>query len=246
PSAVFAAIVFDAVVACMPSVAGRARTTWIVAAIASPLLLQSGLVLSDLSIDRQEAQRRTINAVHQIFPEPVPYVDHSAMIASFPKVNFFMSTWGVERYRERGMSFMEPALMRHRPKFVLANQAVLFPGAEQFDRLLPVDRELIVNSYVRYWGPIFVAGSDIELPPLGQGRVTLPFPGGYRVEADQPVEIANRLYAGGDVLQARDDELEFVVRNLADNTLRIRVVWQGAQQAPVPELPPIIPLYSNL
>ena len=52
--------------------------------------------LMRLRFDGQFDQRAVVAAVHRIFPEPVPYLDHGGVMASFPKVNFFMSSWGVD------------------------------------------------------------------------------------------------------------------------------------------------------
>ncbi|TIT88088.1 MAG: hypothetical protein E5W41_04415, partial [Mesorhizobium sp.] len=42
----------------------------------------------------QSAQRSLISAVHQIFPNPVPYIAQTGMVASYPHAGFLMSTWG--------------------------------------------------------------------------------------------------------------------------------------------------------
>ena len=48
-----------------------------------------------LKADETRAQRQVVAAVQQVFPEPVPYIDWAGMIARYPKVGFFMSTWGL-------------------------------------------------------------------------------------------------------------------------------------------------------
>ena len=67
------------------------------------------------------------------------------MVPSFRKVNFFMSTWGMEDYRVRGEPFITQALRDHQPAFVLWNTASLSPENTGAYGLLPEDRNLIGN-----------------------------------------------------------------------------------------------------
>ena len=168
---------------------GAGRAAWVPAAICIPLILQGAVRVLWLAPDTQQQQRETVAAVHKVFPTPVPYIDHSGMIASFRKVNFFMSTWGVESYRAAGRSFMRDALTRYRPPLLLVNRGELDPDAYQFGWLLPEDQALIQEFYVPYWGPIRVAGARVQIPRSGSIEAHLPFPGRYRLEAATPVRI---------------------------------------------------------
>lgn len=183
------------------------KLNWLPLALAAPLLLQAFVHISVLKTDGQWPQRQTVAAVHQVFPRPVPYIDHSGMMASFPKVNFFMSSWGVESYRAAGKGFMRDALREHRPPLLLANRGEIDPMSPSFKRLLPEDRELINRFYLPYWGPIWVAAGHAEAPSEGTVIMALPFPGSYRVAARQPVVIDGVTRKNGDLVEVQDEDV---------------------------------------
>ena len=68
--------------------------------------------LDRLAFDDQRLQREVIAGVHEIFPEPVSYIDRCGMVSSFRKANFFMSTWGLEAYREGKTASYSPRSQR--------------------------------------------------------------------------------------------------------------------------------------
>jgi hypothetical protein len=246
PAAVLAAFAFDA----LRDLAGRGSPgpAWIPVAVSLPLIFQAAINLADLRLDRQENQRLTIDAVHQIFPEPVPYIDHSGMVSSFPKVNFFMSTWGIEDYRNRGTGFVQQAIDTYRPPMLLANTAVLLAGTESFGLLLEDDRRLIEAHYLQYWGAIFVAGARMVLDSAAEVSVELPFPGRYRVESDVPVNINGAIYANDSIIDISEG-IGFpvvTVQRIGFEPVNGRLVWAAARPRPAGSLPPFAGLYSSL
>src|SRR5262249_1138855 len=56
-----------------------------------------------LCIDRQGYQRQILSHVHYLFKEPVPYIDRSGMVSSFPRPMRYLTQWGVKSYREAGV-----------------------------------------------------------------------------------------------------------------------------------------------
>src|SRR6185295_549699 len=181
---------------------------WVPIAIAVLLIFQGGVRVQWLSPDDQQQQRATIAAVHAIFPKPVPYIDHSGMIASFRKVNFFMSSWGVETYRATGKSFMREAIERYRPPLLLVNRAELDSSAYRFYYLLPEDQRLIREFYVPYWGAIHVAGAHVEVPLDGSVEARVPFPGRYRLLSPVPLIIDGVVRQSGDVVTLDGDHCQ--------------------------------------
>jgi len=148
-------------------------------------------------IDRAAAQRQHIDAVHRMFPRPVPYIDRCSMVASFRKVGFFMSTWGMESYLAAGRPIMRALITRHKPVFVLANIDSLRPDAPDVQvagtkhyRLLPADYAVLRENYVHHWGAIWVAGKHLTASVSGQvSRFEILIPGSYTVESAVPVII---------------------------------------------------------
>jgi len=196
--------------------------------------------------DDQQYQRSLIAAVHEVFPEPVPYMDHSGMIASFPKANFFMSTWGVDDYRQRGVSFVERAIEQVRPPLLVANRAELDPASGAWHRLLPRDRELIEQHYLPYWGQIRVAGAAFEIKD-GAAVVPLPFPARYRLESEEPIEVDGVLAQPG---AAFDADHAVTLRRVGDKAgmpaARGRLVVASAHAPPARTPMPTSMVYSGL
>jgi hypothetical protein len=247
PACVLAAVAADQLRSSLGDLFGRATAGRILLVMASVLVLQSAIHLFALREDAQAPQRAVILGVHHVFPSPVPYVDHSGMVASFRKVNFFMSTWGIQAYRARGKSFMREAIDRHRPPLLLANRAILDPDSETFRALLPEDRRLIETSYVRYWGPIWIAGTEAILPAEGVVTIRVPFPGRYRLEANQAVVIDGTVYRDRqeiDLTRAVGEILVHPSQSLSAQA-KVRLVWADSRSPPSWPPPPM-PLYTGL
>ena len=188
---------------------------------------------------RQQAQRAVVAAVHEIFPDPVPYLDHSGMIASFRKANFFMSSWGIAEYRAAGRPFVAGAFARHAPPLLLANRGAIVPhSTAAADELLAQDRESIERSYVPYWGPVYVAGTTGVLSAGETRTLSLPFAGRYRLEAPAAIELSGRRVEPGEVVHVDAGQLRLPARQLAPEAagLGVRLVWAAAR--PAPDSPP--------
>ena len=132
----------------------------------------------------QSVQRGVARAVHAIFPEPVPYIDRNGMVPSFPKANLLMSTWGIEAMLARGRPALVPIIEQHQPPLLIENSRTLTAALEPTPsftglRLHPADEQALRDSYIRHWGPVWVAGKT-----LGQaaGTFDLAIAGTYTLE----------------------------------------------------------------
>jgi hypothetical protein len=140
--------------------------------------------------DQQVAQREVLDLVHELFPEPVPYVDRCSMVATFPKAGFFMSTLGMAQYLEGGRPIFEELIRTRRPRFVLANAYPLrlaWPTrtpVRGYQRLLPEDARALRTHYVHHWGALYVPGQRLDVVRQ-QGGTTFEIlvPGTYTLEA---------------------------------------------------------------
>ena len=157
--------------------------------------------------DNQVAQREIIELVHQLFPEPVPYIDRNSMISSFPKVGFFMSTWGIENYRAQGQPIMRELLRREKPKFLVVNTPVLaiddpawFGEDESTYRLFDEDYLVLSDNFVRYWGALYVLGKRFEGLETEAAAFEILVPGAYDVLSQVSVIIDGRTYDNGETL----------------------------------------------
>lgn len=150
-------------------------------------------------------QRATIAEVHRLFKTPVPYIDQHSMIASFPQVGFFMSTWGLERYRDAGQPVLKAAIAQAQPPLLIANRwelAQALSSEASSTRpavLLPEDQVALQETYVHYSGAIWLAGRILTAgeTPLS---FELPIKGNYRIVADGNVTIDGRSFIPGDVV----------------------------------------------
>ena len=162
--------------------------------------------VEELRYDGIEPQRRLVIAVHEIFPEPVPYLDRCGMISSFPRARVFMSTYVLQRYRERGVPSMPRIVAEDQPHFLVAN----VPGLELHQpwdtvqtyrhRLLREDFEFLQNSFVHHWGHIWVPGKRLTLRADAEAPFTIVVAGPYTVESEDAVGIDGQRLRPGDVV----------------------------------------------
>jgi hypothetical protein len=155
------------------------------------------------AVDATVAERQIVDAVHEMFPDPVPYIDGPAMIATFPKVGFFMSKWGIEAYRAEGRPVLAQAIADRAPVFVLTTNNTLIDAmtgthlADPGYSLLEADRAALSRNYVRHWGIVYVAGKTLELGTQAPVPFDILIPGPYTVEAGDHVTIDGERYDPG-------------------------------------------------
>lgn len=201
PLAVLVAAGADFVFTSIRRAAPNHVAPWVAVGLTLSLALAAQTIAHglQLSAPRQDQQKRLVAGVHAMFPNPVPYIDHSGMISSFPKANLFMTNWGMERYAKAGKGFAREALTRRRAPLLLENRAELRIGTPAFGLLLPEDRALIKHFYLPYWGPVRVAGVHQMITAGVAQRVELPFHGDWRLRSPYSVTVDGRRIAPGDV-----------------------------------------------
>lgn len=238
----YVAIIPFAAVACAYSVKRAqelAPAEWragVPLAAAAVLAWRGWTFVDALRYDDMEPQRRLVNAVHQIFPEPVRYLDRCGMISSFPRARVFMSTYVLQRYRDRGVPSMAGIVAEDQPHFLLSNVSGLalhLPwDTVQTDqrRLLKEDFEFLQNNFVQHWGDIWVPGKRLTLSGSAPLVFTIVVAGPYTVESALPVTIDGRQLRPGDVVQLESGEH----RAVGDGLVTLRF---GAR-LPRPQSPP--------
>jgi hypothetical protein len=244
PAAILVAVAADALLGMRGA---RSRMVgWAVLAAGGLALLHGAWDgIARLRFDGQARQRAVVEGVHRIFPEPVPYLDHSGMIASFPKVNFFMSGWGVENYLAQGRDFVPEALANRCPPLLLVNHPVLKPGSLLFRALRPRDREMLSSRYVAYWGPVRVAGATIALEAGGGADVRVPCDGRYRLRATSPLRLDGRPLGDGDVVELEGERAyRLTAADAAALPAEVTLTWAAARPPPE-QPPPRMPLYGH-
>lgn len=143
------------------------------------LLITCGLFVQE---DRQviTRQRSIAEAAAQAFPQPVAYFDHNGMLPSFDKANYLMTPSGLDAYRAAGVASYRAEMERRAVPLLLANDAALTAMLEGDDSvLLPADAAALRSSYIPLWGPLRIAGVDLQ---AGDQRVhEFLVPGTYTV-----------------------------------------------------------------
>ena len=176
------------------------------------------------SVINNEYQKQLINVVHKIFPDPVPYIDGNSMIASFPKIGFFMSTWGMNNYRIAGLPKISMSISKNKPVFLLQNttsSAFKNMSIASNLSLFPDDIKAIRQNFIPHWGPILVAGVDEIIEKEGKVNITLPFPGRYTAELTADVYINGKKVSNGDVLDIDERDISvFSPNKMVKFTLR--------------------------
>ena len=210
----------------------RSRSKVLMLALGGTVVMISVSFLADYIRrlpDQTAAQAEIIALTHRMFPEPVPYIDRNSMISSYPKVGFFMSTWGVEGYLARSRPIMEDLIRREQPKFMIANSCGLDidqPWVE-YERLCPYrlfhdDFETLRANFVHQWGAIYVAGKAFELRVASAPeRFEILIAGIYTIEADAAVSVDGAVHRpdsqvrfdqGGHEIAAVDEATPVVLR----------------------------------
>lgn len=231
----------------------RSRSPVLLLALGGTAAMIFGSVLGDYVRrlpNQTAAQAETIALVHRMFPEPVPYIDRNSMISSYPKVGFFMSTWGMEGYWAANAPVMEDLIRREQPLFMIANSCGLEidrPWAE-YQELCPYlllhdDFETLRANFVHHWGVIYVAGKMFELRgPSDPERFEILIPGIYTVAADAAVSIDGVTYRPGD--QVRLDQ---AVHTIAATEAATRTVLRWGVNLDKPDHEPSAqPIYYGL
>jgi len=155
-----------------------------------------------------DTQLATLETIHEMFPQPVAYIDRNSMVSSFPKKGFFMSSWGFENYHATGAPVMESLLQTNQPKFIIANIETLnLDDKEQLNQLHPhrkllnEDFEVLRSNYIHHWGKIYVAGKQFS---LNSDEIETSFEvmisGDYTLESQYPALINGKTLNPGHTL----------------------------------------------
>lgn len=152
----------------------------------------------------QDVQSETLQVVHTMFPRPVKYIDRSSMIASFPKVGFFMSGWVTNNYLQTGIPVIERALEEETVPLLIVNSPLIEDALqgrshEQTSALLPADVEALRKNFIPHWGHIWVAGMEMVVETSGTSFSILT-PGVYTLESQGSIRIDGRAFNPGDAV----------------------------------------------
>ncbi|MCI0429726.1 MAG: hypothetical protein L0210_04175, partial [Rhodospirillales bacterium] len=197
--------------------------------------------------DETTMQRQVVDAVHRIFPEPVPYLSGRFTIASFPNVGFFMSSWGMEGYEAANRAMLAEPIAAQRPVFVFADAIPLYAALERVDlppelpRLVEADRAAVAENYIPHWGWVYVAGKQFAFESVAAREFSVLVPGIYTLEGTGEAVIDGRSYRPGETVR-----LDPAIHSIAPGSApaRLTLHWGDHLHRPA-EPPPDGPFYSN-
>ena len=229
----FPYIMFPVVVAAMPAIA-RLDAKWrclLLLPMAAMLAMQFAL---NWQRD-QVTQRATAEAAYRMFPDSVAYLDRNGMLARYPMVGGFGSTWGLEGH-QAGARF-SLIIEKHQPPLLIANtpvfQKALDPNFEFADQWLSEpDTRALQEAYIHHWGLIYVAGKELTSK---SGNFDLLIAGSYTLECEGSRVIDATQSQCGDVIN-----LESGVHSWEGGALTLS--WGDHLYKPVTE-PPTKPIY---
>jgi hypothetical protein len=173
-------------------------------------------------------QHDTLKTIHRMFPEPVPYVDKCSMVASYPKIGFFMSAAGMRNYLRRNKPIMGRLLAEKKPIFLLANFFMLdlhsdaAPRSAAGQALLATDWTVLKSYFIHHWGQVWVVGKQFNLSPaVQQQHFEIIAPGLYTVESQTDIIIDGTSYHNGDVVRLEEGH-HTIEAGRATTTIRLR------------------------
>jgi hypothetical protein len=195
------------------------------------------------SYHHQTGQREIISTIHEIFPEPTPYIDRNSMISRYPKCGFFMSTWGIEKYRQKGESVFEQVLEECEPKFLITNSYQLASAMngksseENPYALFDQDARVLRSNFIRHWGSIWVAGKSFG-PGMSPTEFYISVEGIYTVESSEQIVLDKQQYNDGDYIFLSKGS------HVIDSSTQ-QVDLRFGRHLPRPDFAPTMPIYFN-
>lgn len=187
-----------------------------------------------------EKQRTLVLAAETIFPEPVAYFDFPAMLGSYPKANGFITPMGLRKYLDGGEPGMAETMRAEPVPLVLENDPILSQALQDTGEtppLLPEDIAALRENYVRFWGPFWLAGRDVN-PAHGEHVTEFLVPGPYTVQQNAMV-IDGKVHEPGSVV-----EMDRGIHVLSADDGTARLLW-GDRLSPPPFAPPAGPYWSQ-
>jgi len=225
-------------VACLVSIEAAIRRYSL--AMVSIALTANGAAICLLEdLELQGKQRQIVDAADQIFPQSVTYFDGSAQLGQFRKANVLLDAWNIEAYRFGGYAVsMEAATEREPIPLLLVNTSELIAVLEEGNdswQFQPGDIAMLRDTYIRFWGPYFVAGEALRPGESRTAKIRVPGP--YTVRGGL-LSINGVTYLPGEVIR-----LQRGTSRLTAGSSAVRLVW--GDRLAEPAIPAPIKPYWN-
>ncbi len=224
----FYAFILPPVVVACACVMERLLGRYNVLTISALLLFNVCLVWALEGESRISKQRVIVEQAQKTFPSGTTYFDCCGMVPVFSKANGFMTPWGLESYRLQGLPYFKNT-MKNRPVPLIIendqNLTELLRTRNPSGLFVPEDAQAIRSTYVNLWGPLWIAGQNLE---AGEARrVDLLVPGPYAVRHGV-LAIDGTQYQPGTVVQLERGDHDLV----AQGNTSASIIWGANTQIP--------------
>lgn len=178
-----------ALAAAMPAIAGR----WGLLPAALLLAGNGAMIWAVDGPSTQNQQRAVEQAVNSMFPQPTAYFDFPGFLPRHQKANFFMTVWGFRNYHQAGEPHFAKVMQERSVPLLLAVEPEANPsllavmqGTENQRLFHRDDVAALRDSYRPVWGPIYLAGTQLEQSEAREWTVRVP--GRYRVQGSLTID----------------------------------------------------------
>ena len=196
----FAFILPPAILLCGYALDRLKLSNLLAGTVCAVMVLNTAYVYKNRLSQNQNIQALTLNAVHEIFPEPAAYFDRNGFVSSFPKAGFFMSTWGLRNYRIKNEPVFTAQLEQKIIPLLIDNSPEISKALRgEPNLLLDIDAKALRENYIPHWGHIWVAGKRLNVGPALQ-KFEIKTPGTYTLEAAAPITLNGKNYASGQII----------------------------------------------
>ena len=196
------------------------------------------LFVWEMRVDHSQDQRQILSTVHELFKEPVPYIDAGGMVASFPRRMPIITRAALTPYRRAGVPAVTNYIHESKPPLLIVNSPSLdvWNDLERPDpgvRLLPRDEDAIRATYAHYWDQIYLAGRQWrDLRPGERRSFETVIAGKHTLLASGPVIVDGQTIAPGGTI-ALTSGPHYLLTTSAEADLRI--LWGEDLKLPTNE-----------
>ena len=154
-----------------------------------------------------------------------------------------MSTWGIEKYRQKGESVFEQVLEECEPKFLITNSYQLVSAMngksseENPYALFDQDARVLRSNFIHHWGSIWVAGKSFG-PGMTPAEFNISIEGIYTVESSEQIVLDKQQYNDGDYIFLSKGSH---VIDLSPQQVDLRF----GRHLPRPDFAPTMPIYFS-
>lgn len=178
-----------------------------------------------------ERQQQLVETTQTIMPEHANYFDCCGILGSYPKANHFLTRWGVAVYQSDGEPHLLNAMQEKPVPLLIDNNRWFFPNqaAEVTNEMHPDDAKAVRETYVQYWGNVYLAGRSLDAGEALDWEVHVP--GTYTVRGE--IVVDGEALSFGDTLSL--DRGKVRIENVGADTAML--VWGDNPHIPQ-EAPP--------